>query len=84
MQINAQKVRLITILSSPKLLLMLQSVLGKLAVGSPQPDVSMLDAPLDSAAGIEVDPRGQNQTLMAALVRSIAYHPPPLALKAGP
>ena len=49
---HAQKVRLMTILAGPKLVAMSQSVLGKKAVGSPQVDVLMLDAPLDSAAGM--------------------------------
>lgn len=73
-----------TILAGPKLVAISQSVLGKKAVGSPQPDVLMVDAPLDSAAGMLGEFRDQNQTEMPLFVRSIAYHPPPAALKAGP
>lgn len=51
-------------MSEPKLLEILQSVLGKKAVGSPQVLVSMLDAPLVNAAGMYAESLDQNQTLM--------------------
>lgn len=40
--------------------------------------------PLRTAVGTLPLLRGQNQTLMKVVVRSIAYQPPPLELKVGP
>lgn len=70
--VYAQKVRLMMMLSSPKLVLMLQSVLGKNAVGWPQGCVLMFADPEDTSPGMLGEFLAQNQTLIPALVRSIA------------
>lgn len=64
---------------------MLHWLLGKYAKGVPNVLVSTEPGTLlEIAAGRLPAPRGQNQTLMAVLVRSMAYQPPPLLLKEGP
>lgn len=63
---------------------MSQSVLTKLANGVPNVLVSAELAPFLTAAGTLLESRGQYQTLMYVDERSMAYQPPPLALKEGP
>lgn len=64
--------------------LMSHEVVGKKAVGVPQLSVSTEPAPLVETSEGGDPLRGQNQILMKLFVRSVAYHPPPFALKAGP
>ena len=79
---------------------MSQSVFGKNAVGVPcsrvshatvclydlmrtQLSVSIEEPPAERSDG-GLPFRGKNQTLMKLLVRSMAYHPPPMAFSEGP
>jgi hypothetical protein len=63
---------------------MLQLSSGNKARGVPQLSVVTVPAPEDTSLGTLLALRGQNQTLMAEFVLSIAYQPPPLLLNGGP
>jgi hypothetical protein len=56
-----------------KLLILSHSWFGKYAVGMPQLSVLTVLSPLKTSCGMSVAKRGQNQTLMNAVVRSTAY-----------
>ena len=62
----------------------LQLVSGKFAEGAPQSLVLTVGLRWTTSEGTESSCLSQNHTLMKELVRSMAYHPPPLALKGGP
>ncbi len=57
-------------------------LVSELHVEAGVPQVVGSGAPPEISAGIL--PRGKNQILMASLVHSVAYTPPPLALKPAP
>lgn len=59
-------------------------VLGKRAEGVPHLSVLTEPEPLVETSEGGDPLRGQNQTLIKLLVRSMAYHPPPLELNEGP
>lgn len=54
---------------------------GKSAKGVPQLEELIVEAPLATSDGTVLSFRAQNQTLIAVLVRSMAYQPPPTPLK---
>jgi hypothetical protein len=62
----------------------LQLVLGKFAEGLPQLSVLTVCPGFQTSKGTDLQVLSQNHTLMKESVRSIAYHPPRLALKGGP
>lgn len=59
--------------AGPNLPLMSHWVFGKNARGVPQLSVLTALAPLNTSEGMKTASRGQNQILMNAEVRSIAY-----------
>lgn len=70
---NSQNVRLMIMFAGPNWPLMSHWVFGKNANGVPQLSVSTALAPFNTSEGMPTASRGQNQILMNAEVRSIAY-----------
>jgi hypothetical protein len=83
-KMDEQKVRLMMILFASNFERMSQLVLGKCAEGVPQQSVLTLSPGNEISDGTESSVLDQNHTLIKESVCSIAYHPPPLALKGGP
>jgi hypothetical protein len=81
---NEQNVRLMIMLFESNSEAISQLVSGKFADGVPQLSVLTVSLGFETSDGTAPFVLDQNHTLIKESVRSMAYHPPPWALKGGP